>query len=217
HRKAHFVFLDYFAHLAGGELAEMNEEMDENIWIKPEEALKTLEMNPYTKLLVEKFTKRREKHDFEHKYKRALADYQNLLKRTAEEKSECAKYASENLIQAILPVYDNLKLALMHSNGAKDGSDEKNSGKDGAGNGGQIEEGLKMVLRQFKNILEEEGVKEIETAGKPYDPHAMEAMGHTATNDKKMDGIVAEELKPGYRLKGKVIVPARVKVFEFKK
>lgn len=214
HRRAHFVFLDYFARLAGGKLLESSDEMDENIWVKPEEALK-MKLNRYTKQAVEKFIKRREKKDYEELYKRALADYQNLLKRTAEEKIDCAKYANERLIQEILPVYDNMKLALMHSNGGKDaGAGDK---KDGAGNGGQVEEGIKLVLRQFKNILEEEGLSEIETVGKTYDHNSMEAMGYTETDDKKKDGIVAEELKPGYKLKGKVIVPARVKVYEFKK
>jgi len=146
------------------------------------------------------------KADYEDKYKRALADYQNLLKRTAEEKSECARFANENLLMEILPVYDNLKLALKHANGLGD-----EGGKD---NG--IEKGIELVLRQFKSVLEVEGVKEIEIAGKKYDHAVMEAIGHKETDDKKLDGMVAEELKPGYTLNGRVIIPARVAVYEFK-
>ncbi|MFA6394070.1 MAG: nucleotide exchange factor GrpE [Patescibacteria group bacterium] len=148
------------------------------------------------------------KPDYEDKYKRALADYQNLLKRTAEEKKECARYANENLLLEILPVYDNLKLALKHAACAEENGGEK---KD---NG--IEKGIEHVIRQFKNILEAEGIKEIETAGKKYDHAVMEAIGHKATDDKARDGLVAENLKPGYTLNGRVIIPARVIVFECK-
>ncbi|MFA6107106.1 MAG: nucleotide exchange factor GrpE [Patescibacteria group bacterium] len=147
------------------------------------------------------------KPDYEDKYKRALADYQNLLKRTAEEKSECARYANENLLMEILPVYDNLKLALKHANC----SGEKVEKKDNS-----IEKGIEYVTRQFKSVLEMEGVKEIETAGKKYDHAVMEAMSHKETDDKKLDGMVAEELRPGYTLNGRVIIPARVVVYEFK-
>ncbi len=60
----------------------------------------------------------------EEKYKRALADYQNLVKQTAKEKMEFAKYANELLLTEMLPVYDHLKIALRHAkntpNNAKD-------------------------------------------------------------------------------------------------
>jgi len=136
--------------------------------------------------------------DFEHKpsdakvlegkYKRALADYQNLLKTTAQEKQDFAKYANEQLILEIIPVYDHLKMALEHS-------DEKNHD--------QWLEGVKHVLNQFKNILESIGVEEIKTEGEKFDPEKMEAM--EGQGEK-----VEKEVKPGYIYNGKVIVPARV-------
>jgi len=127
--------------------------------------------------------------DYEHLYKKSLADYQNLLKRTAKEKEEFIKYANEQLIHAIIPVYDNLKMSLNHT----DSQIEKSSWL----------EGVKFVLKQFKDILEGIGVEEIKTVGEKFDHHSMEALGGNGE-------MVASEAKPGYRLNGKVIIPARV-------
>ncbi|MCG2697720.1 nucleotide exchange factor GrpE, partial [Candidatus Parcubacteria bacterium] len=77
--------------------------------------------------------------ELEHKYKRALADYQNLLKQTAKEKQEFVRYANEQLIHEILPVYDNLRLALKHAKDTPDGA--------------RIRDGVKYVLKQFKDVL----------------------------------------------------------------
>lgn len=125
--------------------------------------------------------------ELEHKYKRALADYQNLIKQTAKEKQEFVKYANEQFLYEILPVYDNLKMALMHS-------DKKND---------KWIEGVNYVVKQFKSILENAGVEEIETAGKKFDHNTMEAVeGRSET--------VKQEVRPGYKLRGKVIAPAKV-------
>ena len=127
--------------------------------------------------------------ELESKYKRALADYQNLLKRTAEEKQEFAKYANEGWVREILPVYDNLKISLVHI-------DEEAKGNGWA-------EGIKYVIKQFAEILKNMGVEEIVAKGKKFDHNTMEAI--EGKGDK-----VSEVVKPGYILKDKVIVPAKV-------
>ena len=126
---------------------------------------------------------------FEQKYLRALADYQNLLKRTALEKEEFAKYANEQIILDILPVYDNLKISIQHANEEVD----KN---------GWLE-GIKYVIKQFKDILKNLGVEEIETEGKKFNSNEMEAL-------EGQGEMVKKEVRSGYKLKGKVIAPARV-------
>jgi len=129
--------------------------------------------------------------DFEHKYKRALADYQNLVKQTAKEKQEFVKFANEQFLHEILPVYDNLKLALIHAKSMP--------------NNANIKDGVKYVIKQFKDVLSAAGVEEIETVGKKFDHHTMEAV------EGKGDKVV-KEVKPGYKLRGKVIVAAKVVV-----
>ena len=126
--------------------------------------------------------------EFEYKYKRALADYQNLLKQTAKEKSEFAKYANENLIMEIIPIYDNLKMALQHGDGE---------------NGNSWLDGVKYVVKQFADTLKNIGLEEIKTKGEKFDHKTMEAVEGRGEKVKK-------ELRSGYKLNGKVIVPAKV-------
>jgi molecular chaperone GrpE len=125
--------------------------------------------------------------ELENKYKRALADYQNLIKQTTKEKQEFVKYANEQFLYEILPVYDNLKMALSHS-------DKKND---------KWIEGVNYVVKQFKTVLESAGIEEIKTIGEKFDHNTMEAVeGRGET--------VKQEARPGYKLRGKVIAPAKV-------
>jgi len=141
--------------------------------------------------------------ELENKYKRALADYQNLIKQSAEDRTSFVKYANEQLILEMIPVYDNLKTAINFS-------DESVEGNGWA-------EGIKYVIKQFKDVLENNGIKEIKTVGEKFNPEKMEAVESEDTDDKKKDDIVAKELKSGYEMNEKVINPARVVVYKLKK
>lgn len=136
-----------------------------------------------------KFVKEEEYCELENKYKRALADYQNLIKRTGREKLEFVKYANEQLLYEFLPIYDNLKMSLQHA----DKEVEKN---------GWLK-GIQYVVKQFKSALEERGVEEIKTKGEKFDPLLMEAIEGKGDRVKR-------EAKAGYKLNGKVIIPAKV-------
>lgn len=142
-------------------------------------------------------------HEMENKYKRALADYHNLMKQTAQEKMEVVRYANESMLYQILPVYDNLKVSLSHIN-----DEIKQS---------SWLVGIQHVIRQFRDVLNQLGVEEIETKGKKFDHQIMDAIDKEITTDKKLDNHVAREVNSGYRLKGKVISPAKVVVYEYKK
>jgi len=141
--------------------------------------------------------------ELEAKYKRALADYQNLLKRTIQEKMDFSKFANENLLLEILPIYDNLKTSFDHL----DDLAEKNGWLTG----------IKCVVKQFKEALNKAGVNEIVTEGAKFDYHTMEALENTDAEKADQDGLVAREIKSGYTLHGKVIVPAKVAVWKFAK
>lgn len=122
----------------------------------------------------------------ENQYKRALADYQNLEKRIAEEKIAWIKAANKNLLLKLLPGLDSLLLAEKHTQ----------------------DEGVKISIKHFLDILENEGVKKIETFGKAFDPNLMEAIG-TAEGE---EGQVLEEARIGYMLFDSVLRPAQVVV-----
>jgi molecular chaperone GrpE len=122
----------------------------------------------------------------ENKYRRALADYQNLQKRVQEEKSEWIKAANRDLILRILTVLDTLMLAQQHMQ-------DKN---------------LEVSIQQFLDILKSEGAIKIEAVGKPFDPTLMEAI---ATGEGE-DGKVIEEIRSGFLLYEKLLRAAQVKV-----
>jgi molecular chaperone GrpE len=132
----------------------------------------------------EKKTEENELSNLENQLKRALADYQNLEKRIAEEKSSWIQIANKDLLLRLLPGLDNLILAEKHTQ----------------------DEGVKLSIRHFLDILENEGVKQIETVGKAFDPKLMEAIG---TGDGE-NGKVLEEIRAGYMLFETVLRPAQV-------
>lgn len=125
-----------------------------------------------------------EAREWEDKYKRALADYQNLEKRVAEQRREWMISASRDILQRMLPILDTLSLAQKHL-------------KD---------QGLEASIQQFLGVLSQEGVIQIETVGKKFDPVHMEAVG-TGKGD---EGKVIEEVRAGYMLHDKLLRPAQV-------
>lgn len=122
--------------------------------------------------------------EWEDKYKRALADYQNLEKRVTEQRREWMISASREVLRQLLPVLDTLLLAQKHIN----------------------DKGLEASIQQFLGVLSQEGVVRIETEGKKFDPIHMEAVG-TGKGD---DGKVIEEVRSGYLLHDKLLRPAQV-------
>jgi molecular chaperone GrpE len=122
--------------------------------------------------------------NLESQLKRALADYQNLEKRIAEEKSSWVKASNKNLLLQLLPGLDSLLLAEKHTQ----------------------DEGVKLSIKHFLDILENEGVKKIETVGKDFDPKLMEAV----TTQAGEEGKILEEVRSGYMLYDSILRPAQV-------
>ena len=125
--------------------------------------------------------------ELEERLKRTMADYQNLERRIEEERKLLSKLSALLLVEKLLPVLDNLENAQAHLD----------------------DEGLEMVIKQFKEILTQEGVEEIEAIGQQFDPSEHEAI-ETQTGED--DNIVARVLAKGYKIEDKVIRPARVVV-----
>lgn len=201
-KKKHFIFLDYCARRSGGEITK-SREMEEYIWLQPEQALKTLKIHPATVKTIKFYLEHIENklNGCEDKYKRALADYQNLLKQTAKEKMEFAVYANEQMLREILPVYDHLKMAIEHHSGESNDNWLK---------------GIQYVVKQFKDVLKKIGVAEISAADKKFDHNLMEAVESEETEDESLVGQVARQVKAGYKLNGKVIEAVKVVVYKLK-
>jgi molecular chaperone GrpE len=126
---------------------------------------------------------------------RLQADFENYKKRTIKEKTEIGKYALEGFINKLLPVLDNIDRAVEALPETQDG----------------YIEGVLIVFNQLKEILEKEGLSEIDTLGKPFDPnfHHCVVMGE---DPDKASNEVLEVLQKGYELKGKVLRPTMVMV-----
>jgi len=128
----------------------------------------------------------KEAEEWKGKYLRALADYQNLEKRSQAEKQEIRTYAAEVVIARLLPVLDTLTKAASHVKDA----------------------GLELALKELSTTLAELGVEKITVVGKPFNPHEMECIEVVSGKDN----IVTEELLPGYRIHDKILRIAQVKV-----
>lgn len=125
--------------------------------------------------------------ELENQLRRTLADYQNLERRIEEERKLLSKLSAALLIEKLLPVLDNLENAQKHLE----------------------DPGLELVIKQFKETLESEGVSEINAEGETFDPHLHEAIEAEAGEE---DNKVVKVLSKGYRIEDKIIRPARVVV-----
>ncbi len=127
-------------------------------------------------------------------WQRAQADFMNFKRRSEQDRAEYARFANANLVLEILPVLDDMERALEHVP-AKLASIV-------------WVDGINLIYRKFKAILESQGLTEIEALGKPFDPSQHEAVRQA----KGEEGIVIEEIRKGYQLHDKVIRPTMVVV-----
>lgn len=148
-----------------------------------------------------KGVKQTEAKDFEALYKRALADYQNLQRQTIKEKEEFATYAKAGVIMDMIPVYENLVSAVSYA--------DENTGD-------QWITGVKYVIKQFEDILAQNGISIIDPVGETFDHAEHEAVEQVETGDKKRADTVAKVVKRGYKLNDRVLQPAQVSVYVLK-
>jgi len=115
------------------------------------------------------------------------ADLDNVLRRSAREKEENVKYASEKLIAKLLPVLDSLDQAAKH------------------------DEGTKVLYAQLLGILSAEGLTAIDAVGKKFDPYQHEALFQVETGELE-EGTVVEEIQKGYLFNSRVVRFSKVAV-----
>jgi molecular chaperone GrpE len=128
---------------------------------------------------------------------RLQAEFENYKKRMAREKAEFQKFAHEGLTLEFLPVLDNLERALDAAR-AEAGST-------------LLLEGIEMIARLFRSVLEKAGVRPMETLGQPFDPAYHQAVAQVEASHGDAN-LVVEEIQKGYLIEGRVLRPAMVKV-----
>ena len=166
---------------------------EDKLWVRPKKMfLEEVEVAGIKKPRFE-FISEEEIDSWENKYLRALADYQNLIKQNAKDKQEFIKYAVNDFLHDLLPVYDHLKMSLV-------GISEEAAKNPWA-------QGVIHVLKQFKDVLASQGIEEIKAIGEKFNHETMEAIDGSGE-------MVKQEIMTGYKLNGKVIRPAKVVVSE---
>jgi len=127
--------------------------------------------------------------EYEDRWKRSVAEFQNYRRRTDGERSEAIRGANRALLREVLPVLDDLERAL--ANIPPEFAEHK------------WVEGAQLVERKFRAIMERQGLTPIESVGQPFDPALHEAIGGSGTH-------VEQEFQRGYRLNGRTLRPAMV-------
>lgn len=123
----------------------------------------------------------------EDRLKRVAAEFDNYKKRSSKERENLHSSLLSDIISSFLPIIDNLEKA------AQANTEDEN-----------YKQGVELVLKQFKDVLTANGVKEIEAVGKPFDPELHEAVS-SVVDESLGEKIVKEEYRKGYIIGNKVI------------
>lgn len=137
--------------------------------------------------------------ELEDKFLRKVAEFENYKRRAENDQFNLITYGAESFIVKLLPVIDDLERSLQHIDTANDSE--------------SIKKGIKLVYEKLVKVLEEQGVKKMESVGKPFNVDY-----HDALMQRKDENVeahtVLEEIEPGYIYREKVIRHAKVIVSE---
>jgi molecular chaperone GrpE len=125
--------------------------------------------------------------DREDRIKRLMAEFENFKKRSDKERNGMYSSVLGDIMTSILPIMDNLEKAAQTET-----KDE------------QYKSGIEMVVKQFQDVLTANGVKEIETVGKTFDPSLHEAVS-SVVDENLGSKVIKEEYRKGYMIGDKVI------------
>ncbi|MBI3648503.1 MAG: nucleotide exchange factor GrpE [Actinobacteria bacterium] len=128
--------------------------------------------------------------------RRLQAEFDNYRKRVLKEQTQAIELAAEPVIRRLLEVVDDFELALMAATDKPDFD--------------RFLHGVELVYAKLIDSLRAEGLQRIQAEGKPFDPELHEALMQTGDGDG--EPVVADVLRPGYTLKGRVVRPAGVRV-----
>ncbi len=128
---------------------------------------------------------------------RLNAEFENQRKRSQKEKEEFVKYANEKIIIELIDIMESLERGLEN---AKESSNKE-----------KLILGVELIYKQFKNVLDKNGLVPIKALGEKFDPYKHEAMMQTPSDDDE-EGTILEEFARGYMLNNKVIRYSKVRV-----
>ncbi len=139
---------------------------------------------------------RAEADQYREHLQRLQAEFDNYRKRVLREQTTAVEQAAQPVFRRLLEVLDDFDLALMHAQDRPDFD--------------RFLHGVELVYAKLLDTLRAEGLERMDAQGKPFDPETHEAL--IQTGEGEGDPMVADVLRPGYTLKGRVLRPAGVRV-----
>lgn len=127
-----------------------------------------------------------------------MAEFDNFRKRTVRERADLIKSASEKALKGLLPIVDDFERGL---DAIRDTTDAE-----------AVKEGMELIYNKFVKYLADNGVKEIESTGKPFDTELHEAVAMVPAEKEDEKGAVKDTVQKGYMLNDKVLRHAKVVV-----
>jgi molecular chaperone GrpE len=171
----------------------MNEEEKEKV-----ESL-TAPNDPLVRAEAELKEARTESAEWQDRFLRKAAEFENFRKRTDKEKADSAIRVKSSLLQEFLPIVDAFERAL----------ESMDQGKGALNELDQYYEGVELLYKQLLDTLGRVGVVPIESEGQPFDPHLHEALSRKESPDYEEDTVI-QELRRGYLFKERLLRPAQV-------
>lgn len=158
-------------------------------------------LDPVLQLQADLITAKGESDEWQDRFLRKAAEFDNYRKRTEKEKSESVLLAKSAVLAEFLHVVDGCERALDSFAETKDQSEGLE----------QYREGIQLLYRQLLNTLARFGVVPIEAKGKKFDPHLHDALSRMET-DEYEENTVVQELRKGYLFKDRLLRPCQVRV-----
>ena len=180
-------------------------EKEEEQMINPEEETDELQEQPEVKdedlsnkdRRIEELEK--EVADLRDKLLRRAAEFENYKRRNENDQLNLIKYAAETFIIKLLPIIDDFERSLQHIDKSKDID--------------SLKSGLRLIYEKLVKVLDEQGVKKMESVGQPFDVNYHEALMQRKADDVAPHTVL-DEIEKGYMYKDRVIRHAKVVVSE---
>ncbi len=147
---------------------------------------------------------RKEKEEYLTGWQRAKADYINLQKELSSAHVSTSILAKEKVVEKLFPALDSFEMAFANLEHWKKLDKE-------------WQEGIKSIHKQFLTGLLNSGIETIEESGVAFDPGIHQSISTIETEDEAKDHMVEKILQVGYKIGDRVIRPAKVTIYEYKK
>jgi molecular chaperone GrpE len=184
---------------------EQDETIDDVTFVESTEDGEALPTKDVNKKLREEIKKlQKEKEEYLTGWQRAKADYVNLQRELNSTRVNVSILTKEKMVEKLLPALDSFEMAFTN----KEHWEKLDK---------EWQNGMTSIYKQLLSGLASSGIEKIDQAEIPFDPNIHQSISNTETNDEKKDHTVEKILQVGYKIGDRVIRPAKVTIYEFKK